>query len=67
MAAQGHWHDRYVDPEDGQFDFSEYLLMFRGLLGVPIIITEPALGCGSGLAALVQGVAGGSGRARRRG
>src|SRR5512135_3196558 len=47
-----HWYDRYVDREDGQFDLSDYLLKYHGLLPVPIIITEPALGYGGGVAAL---------------
>lgn len=46
------WYDRYVDPDDGMFDLSDYLLKHRGLLPVPIIITEPALGYGGGLGAL---------------
>lgn len=50
--AQGYWYDRFIDAEDGQFDLSEYLLKYRGLLPVPIIITEPALGYGGGVAAL---------------
>lgn len=53
-AAHGEarWADRFIDPVDGQFDLSEHLLTHRGLLPVPIIITEPALGYGGGLAAL---------------
>lgn len=50
--GEGRWFDRYVDPQDGQFDLSDHLLKYRGLLPVPIIITEPALGYGGGLAAL---------------
>ena len=30
------------DPEDGQIDLSEWLLDRKGLLPVPIVITEPA-------------------------
>jgi hypothetical protein len=51
-ATDEHWYDRDVDPDDGQFDLSDHLLKHRGLLPVPIIITEPALGYGGGLAAL---------------
>ena len=36
--------DRYIDARDGHFDLSDHLLKRRGLLPVPIIITEPALG-----------------------
>jgi hypothetical protein len=42
--------DRFKDPEDGKFDASEYLLDHKGALPVPIIITEPAVGYGGGLA-----------------
>ncbi|HEX4782089.1 MAG TPA: BamA/TamA family outer membrane protein [Usitatibacter sp.] len=42
--------DRFVDPEDGNLDASQYLLDHRGALPVPIIITEPAVGYGGGLA-----------------
>jgi hypothetical protein len=43
--------DRFRDREDGAFDVSEYLLDHRGALVVPIVITEPAVGYGGGLAA----------------
>lgn len=42
--------DRFVDAEDGEFDLSDYLLLHRGALPVPILITEPAVGYGGGLA-----------------
>jgi hypothetical protein len=41
--------ERFTDPEDGAFDASEYLLDHRGVLPVPIIITEPAVGYGGGI------------------
>jgi len=44
------WRDRFIDPQDGSFDASEYLLDHRGVLPVPIIITEPAVGYGGGVA-----------------
>lgn len=44
------WFDRFTDPRDGQLDLSEWLLDHRGFLPVPIIITEPAIGYGGGLA-----------------
>ena len=47
--AEG-WRDRFLDPEDGQFDASSYLLDHRGVLPVPIVITEPAVGYGGGVA-----------------
>jgi hypothetical protein len=45
------WRERFTDPEDGAFDASNYLLDHRGVLPVPILITEPAIGYGGGLAA----------------
>jgi outer membrane protein assembly factor BamA len=44
--------DSFTDPQDGQFDASEWLLDRKGFLPVPIIITEPAVGYGGGLAAV---------------
>jgi hypothetical protein len=41
--------DRFIDPEDGMFDTSEWLLTHRGFLPVPMIITEPAVDNGLGL------------------
>ncbi len=43
---------RFIDPEDGQFDTSDWLLSKRGFLPVPIIVTEPAVGYGGGAAIL---------------
>ncbi len=40
----------FGDTEDGRFDMSRWLLEHRGFLPVPIIITDPALGNGGGLA-----------------
>jgi hypothetical protein len=51
MSSQ-RWLDRFLDPEDGAFDLSDHLLTHRGVLPVPIIITEPALGYGGGIAGL---------------
>lgn len=48
-AAEG---DRFTDAEDGRFDVSEHLLQYSGFLPVPIVVTEPALDYGGGLAAL---------------
>jgi len=42
--------DAFRDPDDGRPDLSEYLLTRKGFLPVPIIITEPAVGYGGGLA-----------------
>ncbi|MGH8038175.1 MAG: BamA/TamA family outer membrane protein [Stenotrophomonas sp.] len=40
----------FRDAEDGRFDMSRWLLEHRGFLPVPIIITDPALGNGGGVA-----------------
>ncbi|WP_212590896.1 BamA/TamA family outer membrane protein [Bordetella genomosp. 5] len=37
------------DPEDGAFDVSDFLLNHRGVMPVPAIITEPAVGYGGAL------------------
>ena len=42
--------DRFLDPEDGMFDMTEWLGEAYGFLPVPIIVTEPAVGYGAGLA-----------------
>lgn len=44
--------DAFKDPVDGQFDLSGWLLERKGVLPVPIVITEPALGFGGGVAGL---------------
>ncbi|HEV7775398.1 MAG TPA: BamA/TamA family outer membrane protein [Luteibacter sp.] len=40
----------FRDPEDQQFDVSRWLLQRHGFLPVPIVITEPAVGYGGGVA-----------------
>jgi len=42
--------ENMIDPNDGKLDMSDYLASARGFLPVPIIITEPAIGYGFGLA-----------------
>ncbi|WP_233871377.1 BamA/TamA family outer membrane protein [Paraburkholderia adhaesiva] len=42
----------FFDPEDGQLDLSDFLLKHKGALPVPVVITEPAVGYGFGLALL---------------
>ena len=44
--------DTFIDPGDGYLDMSNWLLDKEGLLPVPIVITEPAVGYGGGLAAV---------------
>jgi len=43
---------RFFDPEDGQLDLSYFLENARGFLPIPIVITEPAIGYGGGLAGM---------------
>ena len=49
-AAGEEWSELLKDPQDGRLDGSRWLLERRGFLPVPIIITEPAVGYGGGLA-----------------
>jgi hypothetical protein len=42
--------DKFRDEEDGALDLGNYLLRHRGVLPVPVVITEPAVGYGMGLA-----------------
>ena len=46
----GSLSDVFIDPSDGYLDMSNFLLDKKGLIPVPIIITEPAIGYGVGLA-----------------
>jgi hypothetical protein len=48
--ASGGLFSKFDDPEDGRLDLSDYLQSRSGFLLVPIIITEPAVGFGGGLA-----------------
>ena len=51
-AAAGWIADNLIDPRDGMLDAGKYLAEKRGVLPVPIIITEPAVGYGLGVAAV---------------
>jgi len=44
--------EQFIDPHDNKFDASNWLLNKKGFLPVPIIITEPAVGYGAGVALL---------------
>lgn len=46
----GSLSDVFIDPSDGHLDMSHWLHDKKGLIPVPIIITEPAVGYGVGLA-----------------
>ena len=43
---------RFFDPKDGQLDLSYFLEDPRGFLPIPIIVTEPAVGYGGGVAGM---------------
>lgn len=43
---------RFRDPQDGQLDLSRFLAQPRAFLPVPLIVTEPAVGYGGGLAGM---------------
>jgi len=44
------FNETLIDPEDGMLDASDYLASASGFLPIPIIITEPAVGYGLGVA-----------------
>ena len=46
------WHAQFFDAEDGQLDLSEFLSRPRTFLPIPIVITEPAVGYGGGVAGM---------------
>ena len=50
-AAADSFFDQFIDPQDGQLDISQMLASKTGFLPVPIIISDPAVGYGGGLAA----------------
>jgi hypothetical protein len=52
VLASGWLVERFVDPSDGRLDASKHLAESGGFLPVPILITEPAVGYGLGIAAL---------------
>lgn len=43
---------RFFDPQDGQLDLSYFLEDPRGFLPIPIVVTEPAVGYGGGMAGM---------------
>src|SRR4051812_30587719 len=49
-GADAQTTSRFRDAEDGALDLSDYLLRHRGVLPVPILVTEPAIGYGGGVA-----------------
>ena len=51
-ATASSFFSQFIDPEDGKFDTSNWLIDKKGFLPVPILITEPAVGYGAGAALL---------------
>lgn len=43
-------HQIFKDPKDGHFDMSRWLLDRKGFLPVPVVISDPAVGYGGGVA-----------------
>lgn len=52
LPARADWLAGFRDPQDGRIDLSDWLLDRKGVLPVPLLITEPALGFGGGAMAL---------------
>lgn len=51
-AARADLLEGFRDPDDGRLDLSNWLLDRKGVLPVPLVITEPAVGYGGGLVGL---------------
>ncbi len=51
LSSTSIW-DSFIDPMDGKFDVSNWLLEKKGFLPVPIITSDPAIGYGGGAALL---------------
>jgi len=51
-TAQPEKSSRFRDPKDGQIDLSAFLAKPRAFLPIPLIVTEPAVGFGGGLAGM---------------
>lgn len=51
-AADSAGHSRFFDPDDGQFDVSQLLEHPYGFIPIPIVVTEPAVGYGGGVAGM---------------
>jgi hypothetical protein len=51
-AAQQTGTSKFRDPEDGQIDLSRFLATPRRFMPIPLVVTEPAVGYGGGLAAM---------------
>ena len=49
-ASGNSFFSRFIDPKDGKLDASQWLAGRTGFLPIPIIISDPAVGYGGGLA-----------------
>lgn len=49
-GCRSHTLEGFVDQDDGNLDVSDWLIDRKGFLPIPIVITEPAVGYGGGLA-----------------
>src|SRR5687768_2946518 len=47
-----HKVSRFRDPQDGKIDLSAFLAHPRAFLPIPLVVTEPAVGYGGGLAGM---------------
>ena len=52
VVSAASYMDNFIDPKDGKFDVSDWLLKQKGFLPIFEIITEPAVGFGLGLGLL---------------
>ncbi len=50
VALSGSFFDQFIDPKDGKLDTSQWLAGRTGFLPIPLIISDPAVGYGGGLA-----------------
>ena len=50
--ASGPKPSRFRDPQDGQIDLGKFLAEPRAFLPIPLIVTEPAVGYGGGIAGM---------------
>ena len=50
LALAESFFDQFLDPKDGKLDASQWLSGRSGFLPIPLIISDPAVGYGAGLA-----------------
>jgi len=52
VATADEAKSKFRDPEDGQIDLSQFLATPKRFMPIPLIVTEPAIGYGGGLAGM---------------